>query len=130
METGSCLCGAVTFEGQRSDRGIGVCHCKMCRVQNSGPLMAVKFDSGVSLTEARGLKWFASSDKGKRGFCGECGSTLFWSAPYAAEGAWDVSVGALDDAVDDQIFEHIFVESQPTYYDFADGAPRKRSDQS
>ncbi len=130
MESGSCLCGAVTFQGQRSNRGVGVCHCKMCRVQNSGPLMAVRFEGGVTLTEARGLKWFASSDIGKRGFCAECGSTLFWSAPDAADGDWDVSVGTLDDAADEKIFEHIFVEFQPAYYDFADDTPRKRSDEA
>ena len=33
------------------------------------------------LTESRGLAWFQSSSFARRGFCRECGSSLFWDAP-------------------------------------------------
>src|SRR5262249_55922494 len=38
---------------------------------------AVK-DEYFRLSEARGLKWCRSSETGRRGFCQECGSVLFW----------------------------------------------------
>ena len=122
---GSCLCGAVRFEGTPSPRGIGVCHCKMCRVQSSGPFFAARMEGGVTLTETRGLKWYDASDVGERGFCTECGSTLFWRSKSAAPGDWAVSAGTLPDDAIGAIFEHIWTDDQPGYYAFADDTPRR-----
>lgn len=120
---GGCLCGAVRFEGTGA-RDIGACHCRMCRRVASGPFLATRFASGVTVTEGRGLKWWQSSDHGERGFCGDCGATLFWRARGCAEGAWAVSAGALDTDPDLTIFEHIYSDRKPGYYEFADSAPR------
>jgi len=123
--TGSCLCGAVKFTGTPSDRGIGVCHCKMCRVQSSGPFFAARMEDGVSLTEQRGLKWYDASDIGERGFCSECGSTMFWREKDAAPGQWFVSAGTLPDDSIAPIFEHIWNDDKAPYYEFADTTPRR-----
>jgi hypothetical protein len=51
----------------------------------------------LELTEARGLRYVPSpqSDAGAdRGFCAECGSSLFWRAP--ARPTISVAAGALD----------------------------------
>ncbi len=125
MIAGSCLCGAVQFEGVLCERGIGVCHCKMCRVQSSGPFFAARMEGGVTLTETRGLKWYDASDIGERGFCTECGATLFWRSKDAAPGDWAVSAGALPDEAIGTISEHIWADDQPAYYAFADSAPRR-----
>ena len=130
LEQGACLCGAVKFEGVRSGHGIGVCHCKMCRIWASGPYFALRFEGGVRITEKRGLKWFASSDIGRRGFCSECGSSLFWAATDAVEGDYAVSAGTIEDRSDEKIKEHIFVDMQPEYYGFSDNAPRLTSEGS
>jgi len=122
---GSCLCGAVKFTGTPSPKGTGVCHCKMCRVQSSGPFFAVRMVGGVALTESRGLKWYDASDIGERGFCEECGSTLFWRSKSCAPGQWAVSAGTLPDDAIASIFEHIWSDDKPQYYDFADNAPRR-----
>ena len=123
--TGSCLCGAVTFSGTVSVRGVGVCHCKMCRVQSSGPFFAARMEGGVQLIETRGLKWFDASDIGERGFCTECGSTLFWRSKDCAEGDWAVSAGTLPDDAVPPIFEHIWVDDKAPYYEFSDDTPRR-----
>ncbi|WP_245814239.1 GFA family protein [Cystobacter ferrugineus] len=49
---------------------------------------------GFELTEQRGLRWYAASATVRRGFCGECGSSLFWDE----EGAPKMSIcaGTLD----------------------------------
>ncbi|MCI4662236.1 MAG: GFA family protein [Neomegalonema sp.] len=122
--TGGCNCGAVRFEGVLSERGIGVCHCKMCRRAASGPFMAARMTGGITVTEPRGLKWWQSSDWGRRGFCGECGSTLFWGSPDPTSTDWAISAGALDIDPDREIFEHIFADCAAPYYRFADTAPR------
>src|SRR5215467_14718850 len=78
-KTGSCLCGAVAFEITGPLRSVIACHCHQCRKQ-TGTYMsstAVK-DEQFRLTETRGLKWYRSSNTGRRGFCEQCGSVLFW----------------------------------------------------
>ena len=122
---GSCLCGGVKFTGTPSERGTGICHCKMCRTQSSGPFFAVRMEDGVTLTEKRSLKWYDASDIGERGFCTECGSTMFWRAKDSAPGQSAVSAGTLPDDSIAPIFEHIWNDDKPSYYEFADSAPRK-----
>ncbi|MBX2854484.1 MAG: GFA family protein, partial [Rhodobacteraceae bacterium] len=122
--SGGCNCGAVRFEGELSDRGVGVCHCKMCRRFASGPFMASRMVGGVTLTEESGLKWWPGSSWGERGFCGICGATLFWRMKNANPGDWAVSAGSLDHDPTQTLFEHIFSDRAPGFYAFADDAPR------
>lgn len=122
---GGCNCGAVRFEGVLSGRGIGVCHCRTCRRQASGPWLALRLTSGVRLSREDGLTWWRSSDTARRGFCGRCGATLFFAPDGAGESDWAVSAGALDADPRTEIFEHIFVDAAPDYYGFTDTAPRR-----
>jgi len=121
---GACLCGGVKFTGTPTERGTGVCHCKMCRVQSSGPFFAVRMQNGVSLVEDRDLKWYQASDVGERGFCENCGSTIFWRSLSCTSGDWAVSAGSLPDSAVAGIFEHIWVDDKAPYYEFADKSPR------
>src|SRR5436853_7551850 len=85
MATGGCLCGAVRYEVRGPLRGVLVCHCNECRRWSGHVFAATAVARGdLELVEARGLRWIASpaSDTDAlRGFCGECGSGLFWDAP-------------------------------------------------
>jgi hypothetical protein len=90
MKTGSCLCGAVKYEFDEPARAIIVCHCVQCRKQ-TGSMMhatAVVIDK-FRLTEQRGLKWYRASDAAERGFCGECGSVLFWKDEGYIRNEWE-----------------------------------------
>lgn len=123
--TGGCLCGAVRFQGALGDKGVVICHCKMCRRGASGPLMATRLAAGVSLTESRGLQWWAGSEHGERGFCRECGATLFWRTRDAAAGNdWSVSAGVIDGDPEQHVRLQIYVDRAPNYYDIAADAPR------
>ena len=78
-KTGSCLCGAVKFEITGPLRPVIACHCLQCRKQTGTYMSATATkDEYFRLTEQRGLKWYRSSPEARRGFCGECGSVLFW----------------------------------------------------
>ena len=122
--TGQCLCGAVRFHGELQEgRGVGLCHCGQCRRWASGPFMAIRFAGGVILDQDASLKWYRSSEHGERGFCSECGSSLFWREPG---GGTDVaiSISTLDDGHGIEIMEHIWVDDKPDWYEFADDTPR------
>ncbi len=121
---GGCLCGAVRFRLHGTLGAPVACHCRMCRRQSghywaSGNL--AKADLELLDPEAQ-LRWYASSAKVRRGFCGRCGSVLFWE-PLARD--WtSVAMGALDGATGLRLQRHIFVAEQGDYYDIADGIPQ------
>lgn len=102
---GGCHCGAVRFEVEGPLRDVLACHCTQCR-KVSGHFWAAASVPVARwrVTEARGLRWFRSSAKAQRGFCGECGATLFWLPEADAVFDWGMaedhaisfSPGALD----------------------------------
>ena len=123
MTTGGCLCGAVRYEISGDIQAPSACHCSQCR-KTSGHYWAgasVKHDV-FTLTKTDGLKWFDSSDWAKRGFCCECGSSLFYQmndADYVS-----ISPASMDNAGDVRLRRHIFVKDKADYYDIGDGLPQ------
>ena len=95
MHTGGCLCGAVRFETTGALRDVVVCHCAMCRKAHGhiGAYTAAARNA-LHFVESRGLKWYRSSAKAQRGFCCECGSTLFWDGD--GRDTISIAAGALD----------------------------------
>jgi hypothetical protein len=82
-------------------------------------------DTDFLLTEKRGLKWYRSSAKAKRGFCAECGSVLFWKGDgrdYTA-----ITAGSLDGKTELPLEGHIFCDFAGDYYEIAGGAYRRSS---
>jgi hypothetical protein len=70
------------------------------------------------LLEQRGLRWFQSphSDaRARRGFCGECGSSLFWDAP--GNETISIAAGTLDTPTGVRVVSHWFVSQAGDYYD-------------
>jgi hypothetical protein len=121
--TGGCLCAAVTYEVRGPLRPIVACHCRQCR-RLSGHFVAataVKREAFV-LTRTQGLRWYHSSDFAQRGFCGICGSNLFWDAqayPHIS-----IMAGTLDGPTHLSLVKHIFVAEKGDYYDLNDGLPQ------
>jgi hypothetical protein len=97
--TGRCLCGAVRYEVRGPLRDVLVCHCVECRRWSGhlGAFSATRAEDLALEDERSALRWVSSpeSDRGaKRGFCGECGSSLFWRA--AGSDRINVAAGTLD----------------------------------
>lgn len=115
MWTGACACGAVRYELTGELTKVTFCHCSKCRRWHGhvGAYTAVE-RAGFRLTEQRGLRWFAASDTVRRGFCGECGSSLFWDE------TGDVRLGICAGTVDQPTGlvpkAHIYVASRGDYY--------------
>ena len=123
MKTGSCLCGAVTYEVHGPLRPVIACHCTQCRKQTGTYMSATAApDGAMKIVEARGLKWFQSSPQARRGFCGECGTVLFWKGEgrdYTA-----IAAGSLDGASGLKLAGHIFCDDAGDYYEIAGGEYR------
>jgi hypothetical protein len=115
--TGRCMCGAVQFSATTDDLKVGACHCDMCRRWSSGPFFevtckAVVFQGEDKITRIRSSEW------AERGFCGTCGSNLFYHIVDSDE--YQIAAGLLDDQSDLHLTLQVFTDSKPSYYTLAD----------
>lgn len=127
VQSGQCLCGAVTMVGHGEPK-LAICHCQTCRRWHGGPALSVRFTGGLKITSGVDtLGWYDSSEWAERGFCRTCGATLFYrlKAPSG-----DISIDLMGESghfdLPDglEIEEHFFIDEKPDFYDFTDDAPR------
>jgi len=121
MLKGSCLCGAITFEIEGSLSATSYCHCGQCRKQ-TGHYWASGIAAKSELSVNGDVSWYASSDYARRGFCGTCGSSLFWDMP--SDDTIAVCLGALDGETGLSVEKHIFVKDKGDYYELTDDLPK------
>ena len=123
MKTGSCLCGAVKYEVHGALRPVIACHCTQCRKQTGTYMSATAAaDADFKFTQTRGLKWYRSSAEAQRGFCGECGSALFWKRD--GSDSITITAGSIDGPTGVALEGHIFCKSAGDYYEIAGGTYR------
>lgn len=123
MQNGSCLCGAVAFTITGPMRDALACHCGQCRKQSGHYWAATSVpDEALTFIREDGLAWYRASDAAKRGFCRECGATLFWKPDHAPRIA--IGMGALEKPTGAKLARHVFVEDKGDYYEINDGLPQ------
>ncbi|MEQ9448085.1 MAG: GFA family protein, partial [Rhodospirillaceae bacterium] len=62
----------------KTEGGFGACHCGTCRKWGGGPLLAVDCGEHVTIDGEENVSIYQSSDWAERGFCGKCGTHLFY----------------------------------------------------
>jgi len=87
-----------------------------CR-KTSGHFMAATSAPRDGVTVDGVVTWYQSSDTARRGFCGTCGSSLFWDGHGAN---LSFHAGALDGPTGLQLAGHIFCADKGDYYQIAD----------
>ena len=124
MKTGSCLCGAVAFEISGPMDDVIACHCAQCRKMTGNYWASTHVaDADLKFTQQEGLKWYTSSAEAKRGFCKECGSSLFWKMTGAKRTS--ICAGSIDSKTDLKLGGHIYCASAGDYYEIAGGSYQK-----
>lgn len=123
LTLGGCLCGAVRFEVKGALRDVVNCHCSMCQRLhgNFGPHTKAR-KVNITITKDDGLAWYKTSEIARRGFCRDCGSSLFWE-PFELD-ATGIIAGSLDGPTRLKTVGHIFVSEKPDFYDIVDGLPQ------
>ncbi len=113
--TGGCLCGAVKYRVHGPLRPVIACHCEQCR-RTSGHYVAATAarNEDFALIEDRGLEWYRSSARARRGFCRTCGSSLFWKP--ADKDRIHIMAGTLDQPTGLKSEMHIFVDQIADYH--------------
>jgi hypothetical protein len=113
----------VRYEVRGPLRDVLICHCTDCRRWH-GHLcaMTATHREALALEGEQHLRWFTtdSSDaNARRGFCGRCGSSMFWDSPERE--TISISAGTLDAASGLRVSGHIYVAQAGDYYDPPDG---------
>jgi hypothetical protein len=79
--------------------------------------------SALAITEARGLKWYRSSDYARRGFCAECGGSVFFEPVH--KDTISISAGTLDSPTGLVTTLQIHVASAGDYYRIDERIPQR-----
>ncbi len=120
--TGGCLCGGVRYEVRGPLRNVIACHCVQCR-RTSGHFVAATAcrRRAFKLSNDATLKWYTAVPGFRRGFCSECGSSLF----FEEEGGERVSIaaGSLDQPQGLTIVAHLFASEAGDYYEIDTSVP-------
>ena len=120
-ESGSCLCGAVTFAADNVVHDIHSCHCSMCRKWSGASVMAAGVGS-VTFSGEEHITRYDSSEWAERGFCSRCGTNLFYHLKEADH--YIMWAGAFDDPAPFRLTGEIYIDEKPDGYDFAGDHPR------
>jgi len=125
---GACLCGAVSFSLALPTRWVAHCHCTMCQRAHGAAFVTWAGFDAEALQLADGaeplLQWYRSSPEAERGFCKQCGSSLFFrSSKWPGE--VHVARANLDGALDRTPQAHVFYDAHVPWFEVNDGLPRK-----
>ncbi|MFJ4153744.1 GFA family protein [Pseudomonas sp. NPDC089752] len=113
---GSCLCGETHLHVTLDNNHVSACHCSMCRKWTGGPLLVVDCSQPPRF-EGRAASVYDSSEWAQRGFCGRCGTHLYYR--LKDKNSYAIPVGLLDGDEGWEFKLQIFIEQKPAWYCFA-----------
>ena len=120
---GRCLCGAVRFTARPKKPEMDVCHCEMCRRWSGGAWMTVECEPDIAFETDGALGIYGSSGHAERGFCTQCGTSLFWRMRDGS--LLTVSAQVFDDPMQFRFVSEIFIDHKPPNYSFANATQKK-----
>lgn len=126
---GGCYCGAVRYQIAGPPTWSSHCHCRSCQIALGGAFVTWAKVAAEDFTLTKGkIKVFEKTIGIKRGFCGDCGTTLTYAAESEVEGqdwsadAW-FSATTLDDPAIAEPKNHVFVSHQQPWINLSDELP-------
>lgn len=98
MLGGQCHCGAIRYQAEGDPVYHALCHCTDCRRHAGAPMVGWALFRNEVFAITRGEpRVYASSEHGRRHFCGDCGTGLFYTNEAVFPGMTDIQSGTLDD---------------------------------
>lgn len=122
--SGQCLCGAVEVRARLTKPILRACHCDMCRRHTSGMFISVPTERDTQSVTGP-AKTFESSQWAERGFCGICGSTLW----YASGNERQLAAGLFKNAADAALKLEFFADKCPQGYSLSGDHRRMNTDE-
>lgn len=126
--SGSCLCGKVSYSAAFPSLWVAHCHCTRCqRAHGAAFVTWVGFpQSQVAIEGEDVLRWFVASEGGSRGFCGLCGSPMFFKSERWS-GELHIARALFHDPIDRDPQAHVFYETHVPWNLVSDELPKKSS---
>lgn len=120
--TGKCLCESITYQITGPARDVINCHCSRCR-RSTGHFMAAT-SAEVDDVHIGGdtLVWYDATDEVQYGFCGKCGSTLFWRTGRRPESI-SIAAGTLTPPTGLRTSAAIYTDFGSDYHQYDDAIP-------
>ena len=121
---GSCLCGKVKFELDGLLQNVANCHCSMCRKFHGaafgtyGTAVSLNWISGAEL-----IKVYKSSEKAERGFCSNCGSSIYYKSAII-NSPFEIALGVLDQEPNYPVNADIFCSSRAKWSENMQNLPQ------
>ncbi len=126
LARGSCLCGAVTFGMELPTKWVAHCHCSRCQRAHGAAFVTWV---GVEAGQARiddpraSLRWYVTEQGAERGFCGACGSPMFFRSPRWP-GELHIARALFVDPIDREPQVHVNYDSHVGWVCLSDVLPR------
>lgn len=96
--TGGCHCGAIRYQVEGDPIVHALCHCGDCRRHAGAPMVGWTMYAKDAVEVTKGQpKVYESSEHGRRHFCANCGTGLFYINENVLPGLIDVQSGTYDD---------------------------------
>lgn len=101
--SGGCVCGSVRYEFSGEPLMMFNCHCRTCQMISGGPYLPIVVVRAKGFQFTKGMVRHSftpnvAGGKHKRGFCGDCGSTLTGGEREGQESRWiGLTASSLDD---------------------------------
>ena len=119
---GGCLCGGVRYRAEGEPVNERICHCRLCQKAIGAAFNArILFRVEAVAIEGPAATVNSSPDL-QRGFCPECGTTLF--SRRASAGVIGLTTGSLDDPSLFRPQMHIWTSSRQPWVTIEDGLPQ------
>jgi hypothetical protein len=95
---GGCHCGAIRYQIDGEVIVHALCHCTDCRRHSGAPMVGWTMYRQEAFKIVKGTpKVYASSASGRRHFCPDCGTGLFYINDQMLPGIVDIQSATYDD---------------------------------
>jgi len=131
ISKGSCLCNQVQYEIDGKFEDVLNCHCSMCRKLHASAFRTRAKITSESWKTVKGdefIKFYESSPGEYKGFCSNCGSSLFTKFDEYPD-ILGFPFGTLDTDPKVKPTRHIYVGSKAAWHDISDNLPQEQENE-
>ena len=119
----SCLCKGVNMTIRDEFRSVINCHCIQCtKTHGNFAAYTSVLEENIFFKSKKTLKWFNSSTKARRGFCNNCGASIFFKR--SGSRSVSISAGLFKKPTKLKTISHIYIQNKRDYYKISDNLPK------
>ena len=118
-----CLCGNISFKTSGYHRDVQNCHCVQCLKTHGHHAAYSKVEEkDLKFLSKKSLKWFKSSKRAKRGFCSNCGASIFFKV--IGTNSVCIAAGIFNNPTKLKTSIEIFTKGKSDYYNINSKLPK------